>query len=550
MGRWWWLVIAAALGMAVGPARWAMAGEAEEIFRYGIGEQLVSGGWAYGFWLPYGETLPVTESSPVTGFAFGPGRSEIAYCAPAGDEGRGLWVASVSFDGLEDWDGRPPPPSAAAVPPRLLWTAPEGGTLKGPVWWAPDGSKIAVQVEKGEESELVAVGYAKGEAVQLCRGVKVADLVWGPRGSRVAYVTEGEAGREVWLQTMPPGEPRRLGDGGYNVRWSLGGGSLRWLRPRSEQVWVEMSWEAATGEMAEANPQPARAAGAMWSPDGQLCAVLEGPEDAGERTLMIYRGASTAGERIALPHVLPKRVLGWSPDSNLVLLLGDADFLLAVAVRPISDGVRELVEAAATYTTERAALCGEPMDPEAGPPSWSSGGDVLAYVIASEFDERLGWPAREEPPHGCLSVSRVGREYLAPVGEERVEAEQVLSNVKNVALALQMYLADNSDMFPPTADSDEVWGILDEYVRTRSIFMRPGTEDEMVVQYVVPAGIWLGEIEDPASTPVVVVDYLPNFYIVGYADGHAAVHEKEGDYWEELAAPWWEYEARRGEEEQ
>ena len=47
-----------------------------------------------------------------------------------------------------------------------------------------------------------------------------------------------------------------------------------------------------------------------------------------------------------------------------------------------------------------------------------------------------------------------------------------------------------------------------------------------------------------------MVDYLPNFYIVGYADGHAEVHEKEGDYWEELAAPWWEYERRKGEEEE
>jgi len=550
MRRWWWLVMAAALGMGMVPARPATAERLAEIFRYGFGKKIVSGGWAYAFWFRYAETLPVTENSPVTGFAFGQGRSEIAYCAPAGEERWGLWVASVSFEGVEDWDGWPDLPLATAAPPRLLWTAPEGAMLKGPVWWAPDGSRIAVQVEKGGESELMAVGYATGEAVRLCRGVKVSELAWGPRGGRIAYVTENEQGREVWLQTMPPGEPRRLGDGGFDLRWSLDGGALRWLRPKSERVWVEMMWEAGTGRMTEANPQPARAAGAMWSPDGQLCAVLEGSDGAGGRTLTIYRGTSTAGERIPLPYVRPKRVLGWSPDSNLVLLLGDADFPLAVAVRPMSEEGRVLVEAGTRYSSERAALCGEPLDLEAGPPSWSSGGDMLAYAIVKEFDERLGWAARTVVPTGHLAVSRVSREYLAPVGEERVEVEQVLTNMKNVALALQMYLSDNHDMFPPTGDSDEVWGILADYVRSRKIYMRPGTEDEMVVQYVVPAGIWLGEIEDPASTPVAVVDYLPNFYVVGYADGHAAVHEKTDDYWQELAAPWWEYELQQGQEEQ
>jgi len=550
MRRWSWLVMGVALGMGLALAGPATAGDLEGIFRYGIGTQLVSGAWAYTFLAPYGSPLPVVEDSPVTGFAFGPGRSEIAYCAAAGDERWGLCVAEVSLERLGDWEGWPDPPPATAVPPRLLWTAPEGAMLKGPVWWAPDGSKIAVQVEMGEGSEVVAVGYGTGEVVRICRGVKVAELAWGPRGRRIAYVTEEETGRAVWLQTVPPGEPRRIGDGGFNLRWSLDGGGLRWLRPRSEDVWVAMMWDAATGKATEANPQPARGEGAMWSPDGQLCAVLEGSDGAGEKTVTLYRGASTAGERIPLPYVLPKRLLGWSPDSNLVLVLGDGDFPLAVAVRPISDGIKPLVEAGATYTTERAGLCGEPMDPDAGPPSWTSGGDMLAYVITPEFDKRLGWASRRDVPTGRLGVSRVGREYLEPVGEERVEVEQVLGNIKNVALALQMYLADNHDMFPPTGDSDEVWGLLDDYVRNRKIYMRPGTEDEMVVQYVVPPGVWLGDVPDAAGTPVAVVDYLPNFYIVGYADGHAAVHAKGDGFWEELVAPWREYELQQGQEEQ
>jgi hypothetical protein len=550
MRRWWWLVIGVALGMGVALVRPATAGEEPGIFRYGVGGKLVSGEWAFGFFA--GEVPPalVAETGPVTGFAFGPGRSEIAYCAPAGGECWGMWVASVSLEGLEDWDGWPALPPGTAAPPRVLWTAPEGVILKGPVWWAPDGSTIALQAERAAEPDVLAVDYGTGEVVRLCRGVKVAELAWDPRGRRIAYVTEDEGGRAVWLQTMPAGEARRLGEGGFNLRWSLDGGSLRWLRPTSERVWVAMTWDAETREVSEANPQPARTPGSMQSPDGQVYASLESWGEGDEKQLVLYPTTSTAGDRVLLPNVLPRQLLGWSPDSRVVLLLGDMNFPVAVAARPISDGVQVLVEASGRYGSDRAALCGLPMDAEAGPPSWSSGGDMLAYVIAKRFDERMGWPADESFATGGLVVSQVGREHIEPVGEERVEAEQVLTNMKNVALALQMYLSDNNDAFPPSGESEEVWRILDEYVENRRVFMRPGTEDEMVVQYLVPPGVRMVDIEDTASTPVAVVDYLPGFYVVGYADGHAAVHGKKGDYWQELAAPWWEYELQQVQEEQ
>ena len=421
--------------------------------------------------------------------------------------------------------------------------------MEGPVQWAPDGSRIAVRASAEGTSGVVAAQYPSGEGVWVCRGAEVVELAWDAGGERMAYVTEEDGERGVWLQTLPPGEARRLGGGGFDLRWSADGESLRWLRPKSETVWVEATWSAATGEVTEANPQPARPEGAMWSPDGRLCAVLGPGRTADGKQLVIHPASSTAGEEVALPYVKPERLLGWSPDSRLIVVLGDLDFPVAVAASQIPEGYEQVIAVRGGDAPGRAAICGYPVDPEAGPPSWSSRCDMLAYVVASEIGEWLGGDTSELPT-GCLVASALTRTHLGPPAAGEAEAQMVLSNVENVAFALQMYLADYGDVFPPSGESEEVWRILDEYVKNRSVFMRPGTEDEMVVQYLVPPGVRLVDTQDPVRLPVAVVDYLPHVYIVAYADGHAAVHEKKGDYWQELAAPWWEYELQRGEEEQ
>jgi dipeptidyl aminopeptidase/acylaminoacyl peptidase len=420
-------------------------------------------------------------------------------------------------------------------------------TLRGPVWWAADGSRIAVRARRDESSDVVAVDYGSGESVWICRGAEVVDLAWSPGGERVAYVTEEEPGRAVWLQTLPPGEARRLSDGGFDLRWSLDGQSLRWLRPRSREVWVRATWDGGTGEVAEASPQPARPAGTMWSPDGQRCAVLQSSEGGEEGRLLIYTTQGTVAEEVPLPYVRPTRLLGWSPDGRLVLVLGGADFPVAVAAMPMDDAVRAMVEVTTWPSGERGTICGYPIEAEAGPPSWSSGCDTLAYVPATKMDERLGAGPDDEFPNGCLVAQIALRRHIEPPTPEQVETHMVLSNVKNVALALQMYLADNNDVFPPSGESEEVWSILDEYVKNRSVFMRPGTEDEMVTQYLVPPGVPIVEIPDPPRFPVAVVDYLPDVCAVAYADGHAAMREKGDGYWEELMAPWEEYWAEREE---
>ncbi|MCJ7752195.1 MAG: type II secretion system GspH family protein, partial [Armatimonadetes bacterium] len=101
-----------------------------------------------------------------------------------------------------------------------------------------------------------------------------------------------------------------------------------------------------------------------------------------------------------------------------------------------------------------------------------------------------------------------------------------LSNVKNIALAIQMYLADNNDTLPPTETRQEVhdffatgpgggappcdwhdyqgnpylrWPvILDEYVKNRDVYRCPSTRLEGGAAWIVPGayeGGWLGYLE-------------------------------------------------------
>ncbi|MCJ7751682.1 MAG: DUF1559 domain-containing protein [Armatimonadetes bacterium] len=110
-----------------------------------------------------------------------------------------------------------------------------------------------------------------------------------------------------------------------------------------------------------------------------------------------------------------------------------------------------------------------------------------------------------------------------------------LSNVKNIALAIQMYLADNNDTFPPsehrqevvdffatqpgaggsaedscrigTADERVQWManlsnpylawpvILDEYVKNRDVYRCPSAKLSNGAAFIVPTSDWLGYLQ-------------------------------------------------------
>jgi hypothetical protein len=63
------------------------------------------------------------------------------------------------------------------------------------------------------------------------------------------------------------------------------------------------------------------------------------------------------------------------------------------------------------------------------------------------------------------------------------------------------------------------------------VFCYPGS-DEVVVQYLIPPGTTPWDIEDAGRTPMVVVEAVAGWDVVGFVDGHAQAFPKDAaDFW-------------------
>jgi hypothetical protein len=453
--------------------------------------------------------------------AFRPGSLELAYCTASDEYGAAIWLASLHGISDREW-----PPHQPHVRGHLLYRAPPGVSLSGPLWWSCNGAKLALHRTENDTADLVSIDVLSHEMAPMLHDTRVVELVWEPSGALMCYATETDGHRSIWLQTDPPDEPRHLGEGGFGLRWSVDG-TLRWSS-RAEE-WTRFTWSSTSEEVSEERTFRLPSSASAWSPDGKYCAGLTG-EDRENPSLAIYAINSATTDLVPLPGAGAKRVLCWSPDSRLILILGQDDHLLAVSARAAGPGVVALADAKgpgsneSRLLTSRASLLGFPIiDPSPGPPAWtwSFGSYHLAYVIADEATARESYPRfGEGTPLGEIVVERMDRTFVAPPNVENVERMQVTQNMKNVALAIQMYLADSSDVFPPVAEAEGLVDILSPYVRDRGVLMRPGSEDEVSFWYVVPAGLKLTAVREPTRVPVAIVDYDPRFLVVAYANGH------------------------------
>lgn len=510
------IAVVAAVGLAI------FISTAAELTIWDYSGKLVVGEWAWRF-----DTggAAVAEAQEFNGFAYGPGRAEIAYCAR--DEAEGPSKLRIVTTPVRERYGRQHPARPGA-PARLLWTAPDGLTLRGPIWWAPNGTAIALPACSHDTRDLVLVDYVTGEPTWLTRGESVVDVAWRPDAAAVACVTEGDEGRTVWLQSVPPTEARRMGRDGRDLRWTVDGAKLLWRRADSESAWTRMAWLTADETVTELGPTPVRPAGAVWSPDGSVCAALE-PEADGRQSVVIYPAESRIGDTVELPGVEPVGLLGFSPDGSVMLLLARGNRPIAVSTRPIPPQVGEVLPTGrGHYSPARGVVAGFPMKAGVGPPSWCTTGHHLLAYVAGEQPRYLGGMHAPELA-GKLVVGSYQREYLGGPAEAaaKVERQQLDWNLKNIALAFQMYFADNNDIFPQTAEMPDVRSIIEPYLLSQQVFFRPGSEDDVCVRYLAEPGLRLVDVQDPVSYAIAIIDYPMDYYLVAYADGHVQTFEGE-----------------------
>jgi hypothetical protein len=507
--------------------------------------KLIAGEWAWDF---EGDTRGrIAAAHEFTGYAFGPGRTEIAFCSfDTPDSPSELWIVATAIEA----DEHEQTSIVSAARRRLLWRAPPGVTLRGPVWWAPNGSEIALRACSEESQDLVLVDYVTGEQHWLTQGATVVDMRWRWDAKGLAYVTEESTDRTVWLWEAEAGDPRSLGAGGSNLWWSVDGTELRWLRPDSDATWTQMIWYAKNGTLEEADRTPARVPESVWSPDGGWCASLVPAGTDEEKRLMIYRANAVEGEAVPLPGIPVSHLLGWSPDGAVVMVLAEdyerEDRLLAVNFQPIPDDVRHVVSSGrgALYSAGRATIIdwgrGD-VDADAGPPTWSTSPTGLPMLCYATDESSRSLEDRDEDSESgkpeVLVAGTEARQYLGGHADiaAAVERAQLEHNLWGISMAFQMYLADNDDIFPPAADIAGARWILDEYVPAKTVFLRPGSEDEVCVRWLAEPGRRLMEVEDPVMYPIAAIDYPADYFLVSYADG--SFQTWEGRPPAELRAP-------------
>ena len=347
---------------------------------------------------------PLTgEGYEITDCAFAANANEVAFCGPH-DDGSALWVTSLDplladrkrlialgekpygeFTPADLERIRRPYPEPSGRP-RLLFSSQAGVVLRGPILWAPNGATVLVRARQGEGTDLVAVDYLSGAATWLTHGARVEEAAWAATGGALAYVTREEGGRVVWLQRALKGEPTRVGVGGYDLRWASDGQRLRWLAPVSATTWQVTEWSADTGQVSRADPRPARPEGTVWSPDDRMQLLDVHNSTGSTEKNVLLAPAGSEGAEVPLPEVHPTRLLGWSPDSQLLLVSDGGGHLFAVNANPPGpDAVATKGPESATSVhplhfgrqrAQQVALL--PSRPLAGSPTWSADGAPLA----------------------------------------------------------------------------------------------------------------------------------------------------------------------------
>jgi hypothetical protein len=108
-----------------------------------------------------------------------------------------------------------------------------------------------------------------------------------------------------------------------------------------------------------------------------------------------------------------------------------------------------------------------------------------------------------------------------------------LSNLKNLALALQMWMADHEDVLPDLSSVDTIQETLDEYVKNRSVFTHPGTDQTYAVNSSL-SGLHLPTVKDPSGVAVFYeqTTWSDGTRGVGFLDGHAK--RVDAQKWQEI----------------
>jgi prepilin-type processing-associated H-X9-DG protein len=550
----------AAAGLAAVALFFTLAAAAERMQPSDI-KGLVSGEWIIA--PDEMNPVPIGDGGFATGFAFAPGRAELAYCAVQ-EKGGGqasvlrivrvekLWPVEREYgaDTVQTDIGirRFPKMVEIALPfsererelLRLEAEKPQGAVwgpfFEGPILWSPDGTRLALFVVKEEAAksfesrDLWVVDYATGKHKALTRNAWVGEAAWSPDAGRLAFAAYQASSQPLpkdlkttqpglWLADVSTGALSRIYEGGIDLEWQANGRRLRFRRSGDSPQGLE--YDIGTGKI-ESSPLP-QSAEHPWEISADRRYVVSMNRISTGSQLEVRQGASGV-----IVFTLPAEEMGcWQPEGGLLAYFGRDGVLRMAAVEGPQRG-------RAVEISREAEVNAVPFQP---PLQWSS--RILAPPDLLQVQGQ--WPTPEDHPkvswlalisHGELRVLRMAHrlpalDEKAALGLLSPEEEQtiVTANAKQIALAVIMYASDWDEQPPPPGV--EFGEAIRPYLRDDSLLQRPGYRGEPVFRYLVSDSANWSRIKDPSMAPMGVIDYWEEGGVVAFADGHVKWYPRE-----------------------
>lgn len=202
--------------------------------------------------------------------------------------------------------------------------------------WSPDGVWVAFLGNRASGlPDAFVIPAAGGTPRNLTDTAEISegDIAWSPDSTSIA-LTSYTSGRHILRVNVRDGTRQKLIDNATLPAWSPDGRWIAFIRltDNAPAVWLKALADGRetrldTGPGMVASSQP------VWSPQGQLLALLKTPESRrGEERIIYLMNTDTGEGRFAA--FLPEYVsqIAWSPDgTRLAALTGTAIYLLDVA---------------------------------------------------------------------------------------------------------------------------------------------------------------------------------------------------------------------------
>ncbi len=496
--------------------------------------------------------IPIGQGGYPTGFAFAPGRAELAYTTVE-EKGGGsfsalrivraerLWPVPREVEkSFTDRQGRKhnyrgqvmvPLPFAERERQLLRFGVKKAGErfvgplLEGPILWSPDATKLAVfavipnDLDSYTTRDLWIIDYATGKKQALSQGMWVGEAVWSPDSKWLAFVvapgdkkptpqksfpTEG-----LWLTETRLNTHKRIASGGFDLEWPAPG-RLVFRQSGESPKGLEYQLESGKSRTVSVAAGPE----SPWeiSPDKRYLAVSQ-EEVAGKRLEIKER--STGAVKVTLPGEF---LGGWNPDSELLAFIDHQGILSLTSAAGVHQG--HIVRTA----VQNISLL--PLHP---PVDWSARQTPGGLPSDAQEISWIAFAAQDGLRVLCLSHRQPHGHEAAALGllTPEKERETVINNMKQVGLSLIQYSTDWDNRFP--ANDARIYDTISPYLRNREIFDRPGYPNQPVVRYLGSAGP-ISRVEspnDPGAVPVAVVDYWTDGGVVAYADGHVKWEPRE-----------------------